>query len=67
MTLNTLLYIFLALCVVGVLWWGIQQIPLPPIVKTVLTVVLTLAILFWCFNLLGVHGPGMNAPVLHTH
>ncbi len=43
-----LLYIFVILCIVGLICWGIAQIPgIPPIVKTVVYVVVGVILLLW--------------------
>lgn len=45
---TTLLTIFIVLCIVGVLLWGLRQIPgLPPIVTTALYVVVGVLLLLW--------------------
>lgn len=53
----TLLYIFIVLCIVGLILWGISQIPgIPPIVKTVIYVIIGVVLLLWCLNYVGVAG-----------
>jgi hypothetical protein len=56
--ISTLLYIFIVLCIVGLILWGIQQIPgIPAIVKTVLYVIIGVVLLLWCLNYVGAgHG-----------
>jgi membrane-bound metal-dependent hydrolase YbcI (DUF457 family) len=55
--IHTLLVLFILLCVVGLILWGIQQIPgIPPIVKTVIIVIVGCLILLWILNSMG----GMN-------
>jgi preprotein translocase subunit SecE len=52
--IHTLLYIFIVLCIVGLILWGIQQIPgIPGIVKTVLFVIIGVVLLLWCLNYVG--------------
>jgi hypothetical protein len=52
--ISTLLYIFIVLCIVGLILWGIGQIPgIPPIVKTVLYVIIGVVLLLWCLNYVG--------------
>lgn len=50
--IGVLLTIFIVLCIVGVILWGIQQIPgIPPIVKTVVIVVVAVILLVWALSL----------------
>jgi len=52
--ISTLLYVFIVLCIVGLILWGISQIPgLPPIVKTVAYVIIGVILLLWCLNYVG--------------
>jgi hypothetical protein len=52
--IHTLLYIFIVLCIVGLILWGIAQIPgIPPIVKTVLYVIIGVVLLLWCLQYVG--------------
>jgi Flp pilus assembly protein TadB len=52
--ISTLLYIFIVLCIVGLILWGIAQVPgIPPIVKTVIYVIIGVVLLLWCLNYLG--------------
>lgn len=44
----TLLTAFIVLCVIGLILWGINQIPgIPPIIKTVIYVIVGIIILLW--------------------
>ena len=46
--IHTLLVVFIILCIVGLIVWGIQQIPgIPAIVKTVVYVVIGVLLLLW--------------------
>jgi len=55
--IHSLLYIFIVLCIVGLILWGIGQIPgIPSIVKTVLYVVIGVVLLLWCLQFIGGHG-----------
>ncbi len=56
--ISTLLYVFIVLCIVGVILWGIGQIPgIPPIVKTVVYVIVAVILLLWCLQYAGAgHG-----------
>ncbi len=60
----SLLYVFIALCIVGLILWGINQIPgIPQIVKTVIYVVIGVVLLLWILQYVGgghisaLHGP----------
>jgi hypothetical protein len=49
--IGTLLTVFIVLCIVGVILWGIQQIPgIPPILKTVVMVILAVILLLWALS-----------------
>lgn len=57
--ISTLLTFFIVLCVVGLILWGVGQIPgLPPIVKTVIYVVIGVVLLLWLLSL--VTGGSLN-------
>lgn len=57
--ISTLLTFFIVLCVVGLILWGVGQIPgLPPIVKTVIYVVVGVVLLLWLLSL--VTGGSLN-------
>lgn len=57
--ISTLLYVFIVLCIVGLILWGLGQIPgLPPIVKTVAYVVVGVILLLWVLQKIG--GPGLG-------
>lgn len=59
--IHTLLYIFIVLCIVGLILWGINQIPgIPQIVKVVLYVVIGVIMLLWCLNYVGGAAPGLS-------
>jgi hypothetical protein len=58
-TIHALLAIFIVLCIVGVILWGVGQIPgIPPIVKTVVYVLVAVVLLLWCLNMVG--GTGIS-------
>jgi hypothetical protein len=64
---HLLLYAFIVLCIVGLILWGINQIPgIPPIVKTVLYVVIGVILLIWLLNVVdsgtisSTHGSGLS-------
>jgi hypothetical protein len=57
--MTTLLLFFILLCVVGLIAWGINQIPgIPQIVKVVVYVIIGVFILMWLYNY--VAGGGVN-------
>ena len=46
--ISTLLTAFIALCIVGLILWGINQIPgIPQIVKVVIYVIIGVVLLLW--------------------
>ena len=46
--ISAFLSFFIILCIVGVILWGVGQIPgIPPIVKTVVYVVVAVGLLLW--------------------
>ena len=52
--IHTLLYLFIVLCIVGLILWGISQIPgIPPIIKTVVYVIVGILILLYLLNTVG--------------
>jgi hypothetical protein len=56
--ISTLLTIFIVLCILGLILWGINQIPgIPQIVKVVLYVILGVILLLWLLSMVqgGVH------------
>jgi hypothetical protein len=49
--ITMLLVAFIVLCIVGLLLWGINQIPgIPPVIKTVIYVVVGVIILIWLLH-----------------
>lgn len=49
--LTMLLVAFIVLCIVGLILWGVNQIPgIPPIVKVVVYVVVGVALLLWLLS-----------------
>jgi preprotein translocase subunit SecE len=58
--IHGLLYIFIVLCIVGLILWGINQIPgIPQIVKVVLYVIIGVIMLLWCLQYVG-GGPSLG-------
>jgi uncharacterized membrane protein len=59
--ITTLIYFFIVLCIVGLILWGVSQIPgIPPIVKTVIYVIVGVILLLWCLQYVG--GPSLGLP-----
>ena len=59
--ISTLLFIFIVLCIVGLILWGINQIPgIPQIVKVVVYVIIGVVLLLWCLQYVGGVGGGPN-------
>jgi hypothetical protein len=59
--IHTLLVLFIILCIVGLILWGIGQIPgIAPVVKTVIYVVVGVILLVWCLNLVGGNSLGIS-------
>jgi hypothetical protein len=57
--ITMLLTAFIVLCIVGLILWGVNQIPgIPPIIKTVIYVIIGVIILVWLLNYVG--GGNMN-------
>lgn len=57
--IGTLLALFIILCIVGLVIWGINQIPgIPQIIKVVVYVVVGVLILMWLLSM--VEGSGFN-------
>ena len=49
--ITLLLTAFIVLCIVGLLLWGISQIPnIPPILKVVIYVIVGVILLLWLLN-----------------
>lgn len=46
--ISTLLVAFIVLCIVGLILWGINQVPgIPPIIKVVIYVIVGVILLLW--------------------
>jgi len=49
--ITLLITALIVLCIVGLILWGIQQIPgIPPIVKVVVYVIVGVVLLLWLLN-----------------
>ena len=49
--ISTLLVVFIILCIVGLILWGVKQIPgLPPMVSTVVIVIAGVILLLWALQ-----------------
>ena len=54
LSIHTLLVFFIILCVIGLILWGIGQIPgIPPVVKTVVYVIVGVLLLLWLLQSIG--------------
>jgi hypothetical protein len=52
--ISMLLTAFIILCIVGLILWGVNQVPgIPPIIKTVIYVVVGVIVLIWLLNFVG--------------
>jgi hypothetical protein len=62
--ISTLLIFFIVLCIIGLILWGIQQIPgIPAIVKTVILVIIGVLLLLWLLSMVesgGIHFGGLR-------
>jgi hypothetical protein len=57
--IHLLIVFFIVLCIVGVLLWGISQIPnIPQIVKVVVYVIIAIILLLWLLNFVNSGGIG---------
>lgn len=59
---TTLLTLFIILAIAALLWWGMSQLPLPPVVKTVLTVVFGVVLLIIIYNMFVGGSLGIKTP-----
>jgi hypothetical protein len=58
--ITTLMGAFIVLCIAGLLLWGVSQVPgIPPIVKTVVYVIVGVILLLWALQYV------MGHPALH--
>ena len=54
--ITSLLTLFIVLCIIGLIVWGINQIPgIPQIVKVVIYVVVGVILLLWLLQIVGGH------------
>ena len=57
--IHLLLVAFIVLCIVGLILWGINQVPgIPPIVKVVFYVIVGIILLLWLLSI--VDGGAVN-------
>lgn len=60
--ITTLLVFFIVLCIIGLILWGINQIPgIPQIVKVVIYVVIGVVLLLWLLQ----YVQGGHSYILH--
>jgi hypothetical protein len=57
--MNTIILLFFMLAVFALVYWGMTQLPLPPVVRTVVIVLMGLIALYYVWGLLG-HGPTLS-------
>jgi hypothetical protein len=63
--ITTLLVFFIVLCIIGLILWGVGQIPgIPQIVKVVVYVVIGIILLLWLLSF--VQGGGLDHLGYHT-
>ena len=49
--INTLLVLFIVICIIGLILWGVGQVPgIPPIFKTAIYVIVGVILLIWLLN-----------------
>lgn len=49
--ITMLLVAFIALCIIGLILWGVNQIPgIPPVIKVVIYVIVGVVLLLWLLN-----------------
>lgn len=58
--ISSLIVLFIILCVFAVLYWGMTQLPLPPVVRTVVIVVMALVMLLFIYNMFAGGGSGFH-------
>lgn len=63
--ITALLTIFIVLCIIGLILWGINQIPgIPPIIKVVLYVIIGVILLLWLLSMVSGGGIHLSSPNL---
>jgi hypothetical protein len=61
--ISTLLSIFIVLCAIGLIIWGLRQIPgIPPIVTTVIIVIVGVILLLWLLGMVSGGGIHLSGP-----
>jgi Flp pilus assembly protein TadB len=64
--ITALITFFIVLCIIGLIMWGIQQIPgIPPIVKTVIIVMIGVILLLWLLSMVTGGGIHFNTSLPH--
>lgn len=48
-----LITLVVALIIIALIWWVITQLPLPPMIRTVATVIFVVAVVLWLLQLIG--------------
>jgi hypothetical protein len=54
--MNTLLMLFVIVAAFALVYWGMTALPLPPVVRTVIIVVMGLIALMFIYNSVSGHG-----------
>jgi Flp pilus assembly protein TadB len=61
--IGLLLTAFIVLCIVGVILWGVNQIPgIPQVVKVVVYVIVAVVLLLWLLTFVQGGHPGLRYP-----
>jgi len=55
--ISTLVYILIVVAILSLIFWVITQIPLPPIVRTVIYVIIGIVVLLWLLSFVQGAGP----------
>jgi hypothetical protein len=61
--ISILLTLLVAVLVIGIAYWVITLVPLPPPFKQVALVICALILLIWVLNIVGVVGPAWRIQV----
>ena len=57
--MSTIILLFFVLAVFALVYWGMTQLPLPPVVRTVIIVLMGLIALYYVWGLIG-HGTNLS-------
>jgi len=56
----SIISILITLCIIGVILWGVQQIPMDPTIKRIIVVVAIVLVLLWLLTSLSGTGPSVS-------